>query len=173
MTNWKSQLEYFALPVGRRYLIPGVVAAVAVVLTLCMLCFRPKSGSDLASALTRAGLPEIPQSATNLMVVVDGRSTVNTYVRFSAKPDEIDGFINGTTSKKARDRPITLSSVNWVRSGRPSWWVPKECKQGRVYYLEYRNGGGVIAVDDASHTVYLNVWHTRSAWLRWLRRYLP
>jgi hypothetical protein len=168
-----SQLKYFAPPVRRRHLILGAVATVLVVLTICLLYMRPTSDSDLDSVLARAGLPGLPESVANLTLVVDDRKTVNTYVRFSAKPEEIDDFINGTTSKKARDRPITLSSVNWVRRGCPSWWIPKECKQGRVYYLEYRDGGGVIAVDDASDTVYLNVWYTPHAGLRWLTRYLP
>jgi hypothetical protein len=137
------------------------------------LYVRPNSASGIAAILSRAGLPELPQSATNLTVVQKGENTRNTYVRFEAKPDEIEGFIDGTTSKKARRGPIALGSVNWTRRGRPSWWVPRECKQGRVYYLEYRRGGGVIAVDDASHTVYLSVWHTGPAWLRWLKRYLP
>ena len=180
LESWESPvysknlgLKYFVLPVRRRHLIPGAVATVLVVLTVCLLCNRPTADAGLSAVLNRAGLPGLPESATNLTVVVDDRSTVNTYVRFIAKPNEIDSFVDGTTSKRARDRPITLGSVNWVRRGCPSWWIPKECKQGRVYYLEYRNGGGVIAVDDNSHTVYLNVWHTRRAWLRWLTKFLP
>lgn len=173
MANHKSQLRHVGRLLQRRYLVLGAVVAVLVALILCMLYIRPNSGSDLASVLTRAGLPELPESATNLTVVVDDRRTVNTYVRFSAEPDEINNFIDGTTSKKARNRPITLSSVNWVRRGRPSWWVPKECTQGRVYYLENGNDGGVIAVDDASHTVYVNIWYTRHAWLHRLTKYFP
>lgn len=166
-------MKYFALPVRRRYLVLAAVAAVLVVLTACLLFIRPDPGSDLASTMTRAGLPELPESAENLTVVVDDRSTVNTYVRFSAKPDEIDAFIDGTASKKARKRPITLSSVNWVRRAYPSWWVPEECDQGRVYHLEYRNGGGTVAIDDASHTVYLYVSYRRRAWFRSWTKYLP
>ena len=165
--------KYFTSFVRRRYLVLGVFAAVVFVFSFGLLYIRTNSASGLDLTLSRAGLPELPQSATNLTVVQKGEDPRNTYVRFDAKADEIENFINGTTSKKARRRPITLSSVNWVRRAYPSWWVPKECKQGRVYHLEYRRGGGVIAADDASHTVYLNVWYTRPAWLRRLARYLP
>ena len=149
-----------------------VFAAAVAVLVILIVCVQmwPAADSDLDSVLGEAGLPGLPESATNVTVVEKGKNPRSTYVRFSAKPHEIDDFINGTTSKKARDRPITLSSVNWHRSGYPSWWVPKECDQGRVYYLEKGNARGIIAVDDNSHTMYVAIWRTRSAWLRWLSR---
>ncbi len=172
-TNERFRSKHSGLAVRGRHLLLVAVAAAAVGLILSIVYVRRYSSSDLASTLARAGLPELPGSVTNLTVVEKGRDPRNTYVRFSAEPNEIDDFINGTTSKKARKRPITLSSVDWVRRAYPPWWVPKECKQGRVYYLEYRRGGGALAIDDASNTAYLNIWYTRPAWIRRLTRYLP
>lgn len=173
MTNRKFRLKRLARVAQERHLVAGTIMALLILLAVCVLWIRPSTSPGLASVLAQAGLPELPPSAKNVLMVEKGKNQQNTYVMFSAEADEIDDFIDSTTTKKARERPITLSSVNWVRNAYPSWWVPKECKQGRVYHLEYRNGTGTIAIDDASGTVYLYLSHTRHAWLRWWTRYLP
>ena len=153
-----------------RYRTFAVTITLLVALVTCLYLWS-FADSGLDSVLGEAGLPALPESATDVAVVEKGEDLRSTYIRFSAIPHEIEDFIDGTTSKKARDRPITLSSVNWIRPAYPPWWVPKECDQGRVYYLERGNVGGVIAVDDDSHTVYVSIWQEQRSWLRWLRRH--
>lgn len=138
-------------------LIPAFIILTMLLFFLANIFHMP----DLNELLARAKLAKFPETIQNLQVetrpVLDNDPGEpeyrNLFIRFQAKPNDIDNFIKSSPGiEKNHFRPLRPMPDS---DEAPTWW-PTDDSSGRMYFLkryEREYISGIVAVYDDSNTV--------------------
>jgi hypothetical protein len=80
------------------------------------------------------------------------------YIRFEAKPNDINNFINNSPGiDKNRIRPLS-TAVN--SNLNPPWWIINRAASGRMYSISEHVDShvGTVVIDGDSGTVLIYMW---------------
>jgi hypothetical protein len=155
----------------RKYLLPGILAAVLVLLMFWNVYKRPPAKAN--RVLIDAGLGRFPDSAENLIIERKGGllSTQAIFIGFHAAETDVVRFVNGGLSSTA-DEPGSLGGFH-LGPQFSSWMKWDAEASGRVYHFDRGRTSTWLAIDDESDAIYVYVFHHRGGWLNRLKSYLP